>query len=101
MKIKTMSKTPSSTNKPHMSEIDSNPAQNSAAHGGCPAVPCSAYRGTRCPICFWALYDGDWCQGPKWCANRGKSVEIPIRLTNAEAAAMIRQPNQTHKQNER
>jgi hypothetical protein len=25
-----------------MSETDSNPAQNSAAHGGCPAVPCSA-----------------------------------------------------------
>lgn len=24
-----------------MSETDSNPAQNSAAHGGCPAVPCS------------------------------------------------------------
>jgi len=56
------------------------------------AVPCSAseYRGTRCPICFWALYDGDWCQGPKWCANRGKSVKKPIRLTNAEAMEMIR-----------
>lgn len=56
------------------------------------AATCSAseYRGTRCPICFWALYDGDWCQGPKWCANRGKSVEKPIRLTNSEAAEMIR-----------
>lgn len=65
--------------------------QKQPAHGGCSAVPCSAseYRGSRCPICFWALYDGDWCQGPKWCANRGKSVEKPIRLTNAEAMEMI------------
>jgi len=56
------------------------------------AAPCSAfeYRGTRCPICFWALYDGDWCQGPKWCANRGKSVDKPIKLTNSEAMEMIR-----------
>lgn len=75
-----------------MSATDSDTTPNNAAHGSCSAVPCSAseYRGTRCPICFWALYDGDWCQGPKWCANRGKSVEKPIRLTNAEAMEMIR-----------
>ena len=45
--------------------------------------------GIRCPICFWALYDGDYCQGPKWCENRGKSVEKPVELTNAEAKELI------------
>jgi len=52
-------------------------------------------RGDRCPICYWALYDGDWCQGPDWCANRGKSVENPIHLTNEEAAKLIEQNNPT------
>lgn len=52
-------------------------------------------RSARCPICFWSLYDGDWCQGPKWCSNRGKPVEKPIRLTNAEAMEMIRHYCQT------
>ena len=47
------------------------------------------YRGSRCPICLFALYDGDWCQGPAWCGNRGKSVENPAYLTNAEAIRMI------------
>lgn len=47
------------------------------------------YRGCRCPLCFWALYDGDWCQGPDDCPNRGKSVKCPVRLTNEEAAKLI------------
>jgi hypothetical protein len=51
----------------------------------------SEQRGSRCPICFWGLYDGDWCQGPKWCSNRGKSVDMAINLSNAEAAKMIAQ----------
>lgn len=29
------------------------------------------HRGSRCGVCYWALYDGDWCQNPK-CVMRGK-----------------------------
>lgn len=47
-------------------------------------------RGFRCPVCYWALYDGDWCQGPDWCPNRGLSVEEPARLTNKQAMERIR-----------
>lgn len=66
--------------------------QKQDANSGLRDADCSdsEHRGTRCPICCWALYDGYWCQGPKWCANRGKSVKKPIYLTNAEAMEMIR-----------
>ena len=48
------------------------------------------YRGSRCGICYWALYDGDWCQNPD-CSMRHKSVgENRVRLTNAEAAILIK-----------
>jgi len=49
-----------------------------------------SYRGVRCGICYWALYDGDYCQNPK-CKVYGKSVnENRIYLTNQEAFALIR-----------
>jgi hypothetical protein len=47
------------------------------------------YRGARCPLCFWALYDGDWCQGPPRCPNMGKSVVNPIRMSSTEAIKAI------------
>lgn len=47
------------------------------------------YKGSRCPECFYALYDGDYCQGPKWCPNKGKSIENPVYLTNLEAFSLI------------
>jgi hypothetical protein len=47
------------------------------------------YRGSRCPLCFNALYDGDWCQGPTTCANSGKPVKDSVRLSNAEAISAI------------
>lgn len=43
----------------------------------------------RCGVCFWALYDGDWCQNP-YCPMKGKSVnENRVLLTNDEAVAAI------------
>lgn len=54
-----------------------------------PSAPCSPHRGSRCGVCYWALYDGDWCQNPK-CVMRGKSVnENRVRLTNEEARILI------------
>lgn len=47
------------------------------------------YRGARCPLCFWALYDGDFCQGPPRCPNKGKRVEYPVRMTTTEAMHAI------------
>ena len=49
----------------------------------------SEYAGARCPLCLFALYDGDWCQGPKECPNVGESVENPVRMTSTEAIAAI------------
>jgi hypothetical protein len=49
----------------------------------------ATYRSARCPLCFFALYDGDWCQGPKDCPNVGKPVENAVRLTSPEAIAAI------------
>jgi hypothetical protein len=47
------------------------------------------YRGSRCGVCYWSLYDGDWCQNPQ-CAMSGKSVdENRVRLTNEEARLLI------------
>ena len=47
------------------------------------------HRGSRCGVCYWALYDGDWCQNPK-CLMSGKSVgENRIHLTNQEAQILI------------
>ena len=47
------------------------------------------HRGSRCGLCYWALYDGDWCQNPK-CAFSGKSVGANrIHLTNKEAEILI------------
>lgn len=48
-----------------------------------------SFRGSRCGICYWALYDGDWCQN-KACVMAGKSVgENRVKLTNAEAQILI------------
>jgi hypothetical protein len=50
---------------------------------------CSPHRDSRCGVCYWALYDGDWCQNPK-CVMCGKSVnENRIYLTNREAHILI------------
>ena len=51
--------------------------------------PLSPHRGSRCGICYWALYDGDWCQNQD-CVMRGKSVNSNrVHLTNWEAQVMI------------
>ena len=51
---------------------------------------CGYQRGLRCGVCYWALYDGDWCQNPK-CAMYGKSVnKNRIYLTNREARILIK-----------
>ena len=58
------------------------PASLAAAHG-------SPHRGSRCGVCYWALYDGDWCQNKK-CVMSGKSVnENRVQLTNEEAQLLI------------
>lgn len=45
------------------------------------------YAGSRCPVCFWALYDGYRCQNPK-CDET--VVEKAVYLTNAEAQLEIK-----------
>jgi hypothetical protein len=57
------------------------------------AVSCGGfvrpYRGRRCPDCYWALYDGDWCQN-KGCRSAGESPGVnAMRLSNEEAALLI------------
>ena len=47
-----------------------------------------AHRGTRCGFCYWALYDGEWCQNSE-CEWRGKEPPEKVKLTNAEAAILI------------
>lgn len=49
----------------------------------------SEYRGFRCGICYWALYDGELCQN-KSCEMFGLPVdENMVRLTNDEAFTLI------------
>ena len=43
---------------------------------------------TRCGFCYWALYDGEWCQNKK-CAWSGKEPPEKVKLTNAEAMTLI------------
>ena len=51
-------------------------------------------RMSRCGQCYWALYDGDWCQNPK-CKNSGLSVlGDRIYLTNDEARILIDNPGE-------
>lgn len=47
---------------------------------------CKLYRSARCSICYWAIYDGDWCQNSR-CVMHGKPVGEKNRvfLTNIEA----------------
>lgn len=47
-----------------------------------------AHRGTRCGFCYWALYDGEWCQN-KACEWSGKEPPEKVNLSNEEAAALI------------
>lgn len=47
------------------------------------------YAGARCPLCFWALYDGDFCQGPPRCPNKGQAVMSPVFMTTREAIHAI------------
>jgi hypothetical protein len=43
----------------------------------------------RCSLCYWALYDGDWCQNPT-CKRYSKSVnKNRVYLTNEEAIKLI------------
>jgi hypothetical protein len=70
-----------------------------------PEQPCSTpvdsvlpstdpHRGVRCGLCYWALYDGTWCQNSS-CKNHGKSVSGDVRkggfvyLTNREAQVLM------------
>lgn len=48
------------------------------------------HKGSRCPICFWALYDGTFCQGPDWCENKGGIVKNPVCLTSRDAERAIK-----------
>ena len=76
----------------HMSDSNSRKTRGrrSTASAGSP------HRGTRCGVCYWALYDGDWCQNPK-CVMSGKSVgENRIYLTNDEAQTLIAANIQAH-----
>jgi len=50
---------------------------------------CSTFRGSRCPVCFWALYDGDYCQNSD-CIRYGNSVHDPVHLSNKEAQERIK-----------
>lgn len=47
------------------------------------------YRGRRCPSCYWALYDGVFCQN-RDCLRHGTSPGADaILLSNEEAAILI------------
>jgi hypothetical protein len=48
-----------------------------------------AHRGTRCGFCYWALYDGEWCQN-KACEWAGKEPPEKVKLSNEEAATLIK-----------
>jgi hypothetical protein len=48
------------------------------------------HRGLRCGLCYWALYDGDWCQNSD-CKLHGQSVgDERVRLTTQEALVLIK-----------
>ena len=47
------------------------------------------HKGSRCPICFWALYDGTFCQGPDWCENKSEIVKNPVYLTSRDAERAV------------
>jgi hypothetical protein len=53
------------------------------------------HRGLRCGLCYWALYDGRWCQNRE-CVNFGKSmVKNRVELSNEEAMVMIQAKKKT------
>jgi len=76
-------------------EVNAKPNSAGITGGGAVlgATPCSHVcycRGSRCGVCYWGLYDGDWCQN-KNCEMSGKSVgENRIHLTNEEAQILIK-----------
>ncbi len=45
-------------------------------------------RGSRCGLCYWALYDGETCTNPE-CIHHGKAPESVVHLTNEEALTLI------------
>jgi hypothetical protein len=48
-----------------------------------------ARRGIRCGFCYWALYDGDWCQNPD-CKTYGQRMwGNTVSLTTQEAMILI------------
>jgi len=48
------------------------------------------HRGIRCGDCYWALYDGHWCQNPD-CIYYRKSTKTIIYLSNEEAAILLKE----------
>lgn len=53
-----------------------------------------AHRGARCGFCYWALYEGEWCQN-KACEWSGKEPPEKIKLSNEEAATLIKSKQQS------
>jgi hypothetical protein len=45
--------------------------------------------GSRCGKCYWALYDGHWCQNPDCSAGEVDQWSRIVGLSNAEAQILI------------
>ena len=45
--------------------------------------------GSRCGKCYWALYDGHWCQNPDCSAGEVDQWSRIAGLSNAEAQILI------------
>ena len=43
----------------------------------------------RCPLCYWALYDGDFCMNSS-CKNHGRSVKDYLLITREEVKRVKR-----------
>lgn len=48
----------------------------------------SERRGSRCGKCYWALYDGEFCQNSK-CDQFDLSISDVVYLTKEEAKILI------------
>lgn len=45
--------------------------------------------GSRCGKCYWALYDGHWCQNPDCPAGEVDQWSRIVGLSNSEAQILI------------
>lgn len=52
--------------------------------------------GSRCGKCYWALFDGAWCQNPDCPAGEVGQWSRIIGLSNAEAQILIQANDQGH-----